>query len=197
MTATTGGVDTYFNEGSSTSAVRRLLDDHEKPAPIPATRSSICLSRSSRFSRTSKPDVDPSVFRDKIVFVGVTASASLRRVQERRSPGAEMPGIQVHAAVADRHSLQPVSSARQVTAAASRPSSAAGLLVGLVATSAAGMVGDRRHDRLHRRVRLDCHAAVRRRILAESLSTGSGVVRPRYLAGVAYQYFVEVERRAG
>jgi adenylate cyclase len=47
-----------------------------------------------------KPDVDPAVFRDKIVFVGVTASG-LFDVFETPFSHGKMPGIQVHAAVAD------------------------------------------------------------------------------------------------
>ncbi len=47
-----------------------------------------------------KPNVDPSVFRDKIVFVGVTA-AGLHDVFETPFAGGLMPGIQVHASVAD------------------------------------------------------------------------------------------------
>ena len=47
-----------------------------------------------------KPDVDPSLFRDKIVFVGVTA-AGLFDVFETPFAGGRMPGIQIHAAVAD------------------------------------------------------------------------------------------------
>ena len=47
-----------------------------------------------------KPDIDPSVFRDKIVFVGVTA-AGLYDVFETPFAGGIMPGIQIHAAVAD------------------------------------------------------------------------------------------------
>lgn len=46
------------------------------------------------------PNVDPAVFRDKIVFVGVTA-AGLYDVFETPFAGGKMPGIQVHAAVAD------------------------------------------------------------------------------------------------
>jgi adenylate cyclase len=46
------------------------------------------------------PQVDPSVFRDKIVFVGVTA-AGLHDVFETPFAQGKMPGIQVHAAVAD------------------------------------------------------------------------------------------------
>ncbi|HEV3058223.1 MAG TPA: CHASE2 domain-containing protein [Vicinamibacterales bacterium] len=47
-----------------------------------------------------KPDIDPSVFRDKMVFVGVTASG-LHDVFETPFSHGVMPGIQVHAAVAD------------------------------------------------------------------------------------------------
>jgi adenylate cyclase len=47
-----------------------------------------------------KPSIDPAVFRDKIVFVGVTA-AGLFDVFETPFSGGKMPGIQVHAAVAD------------------------------------------------------------------------------------------------
>ena len=47
-----------------------------------------------------KPDVDPAVFRDKIVFVGVTA-AGLFDVFETPFARGKMPGIQIHAAVAD------------------------------------------------------------------------------------------------
>jgi adenylate cyclase len=47
-----------------------------------------------------KPNIDPSVFRDKIVFVGVTA-AGLSDVFETPFAGGRMPGIQVHASVAD------------------------------------------------------------------------------------------------
>jgi adenylate cyclase len=47
-----------------------------------------------------KPNVDPSVFRGKIVFVGATATG-LSDVFETPFAGAKMPGIQVHAAVAD------------------------------------------------------------------------------------------------
>ncbi|MBI2221136.1 MAG: adenylate/guanylate cyclase domain-containing protein [Acidobacteria bacterium] len=47
-----------------------------------------------------KPNVDPSVFRDKIVFVGVNA-ASLFDAFETPFARGRMPGIQIHAAVAD------------------------------------------------------------------------------------------------
>jgi adenylate cyclase len=47
-----------------------------------------------------KPDIDPSIFRDKIVFVGTSASG-LHDAFETPFAGGEMPGIQIHAAVAD------------------------------------------------------------------------------------------------
>jgi len=48
----------------------------------------------------AKPEVDPSVFKDKIVFVGVTA-AGLYDVFETPVGGGKMPGIMVHATIAD------------------------------------------------------------------------------------------------
>jgi adenylate cyclase len=46
------------------------------------------------------PNIDPAVFKDKIVFVGVTA-AGLFDVFETPFAGGLMPGIQIHASVAD------------------------------------------------------------------------------------------------
>lgn len=48
----------------------------------------------------AKPDVDPSVFRDKIVFVGASASG-LADTFETPFGAGKMPGTQVHAGVAD------------------------------------------------------------------------------------------------
>ena len=47
-----------------------------------------------------KPNIDPAIFRDKIVFVGTTA-AGLYDVFETPFSNGKMPGVQVHAAVAD------------------------------------------------------------------------------------------------
>jgi adenylate cyclase len=47
-----------------------------------------------------KPNIDPSIFRDKIVFVGMGASG-LFDAFETPFAGGKMPGIQVHASVAD------------------------------------------------------------------------------------------------
>jgi len=47
-----------------------------------------------------KPNIDPSIFRDKIVFVGMSASG-LYDAFETPFAGGEMPGIQIHASVAD------------------------------------------------------------------------------------------------
>ncbi len=50
-----------------------------------------------------KPDVDPADFKDKIVFVGLTASGLVDVFQtpfDSRGQG-KMPGIQVHASIAD------------------------------------------------------------------------------------------------
>ena len=79
-----------------------------------------------------KPDIDPAVFKDKMVFVGVTASG-LFDVFETPFSHGKMPGIQVHAAVADdllsnRFMRAAPDSVRIATVLA------AGLAVGVVAT---------------------------------------------------------------
>jgi len=47
-----------------------------------------------------KPNIDPSIFRDKIVFVGMGASG-LFDAFETPFAGGRMPGVQIHASVAD------------------------------------------------------------------------------------------------
>ena len=80
-----------------------------------------------------KPDVDPAAFRDKIVFVGTTATG-LFDVFETPFSNGKMPGVQVHAAAADDilsnrfiRDASPAVGIVTVTAAA--------MAVGLVATA--------------------------------------------------------------
>ena len=77
------------------------------------------------------PTVDPAVFRDKIVFVGTTA-AGLFDVFETPFANGKMPGINIHAAVADdllsnRFLAPPVDRVRVASVIA------AALVVGVVA----------------------------------------------------------------
>ena len=80
-----------------------------------------------------KPDIDPSVFRDKIVFVGTTASG-LFDVFETPFSHGKMPGSQIHAAVADqilsRHFVRPGSTFVRVASVL-----AAGLIIGIAAAT--------------------------------------------------------------
>ena len=80
-----------------------------------------------------KPDIDPAVFRDKIVFVGTTASG-LFDVFETPFSHGQMPGSQIHAAVADqilsRRFLRPASTSVRLASVL-----AAGLAVGIGATT--------------------------------------------------------------
>ncbi len=48
-----------------------------------------------------KPEVDPSLFRDKVVFVGTTAAGLHDLFQTPYGDAGEMPGMQIHAAVLD------------------------------------------------------------------------------------------------
>ncbi len=48
-----------------------------------------------------KPDVDPSVFKDKIVFLGLTVSGLVDVFQSPFGSQGKMPGIQLHASITD------------------------------------------------------------------------------------------------
>lgn len=71
-----------------------------KSRPYPSYAFFDLLYSEEQILAGEKPNVDPAVFKDKIVFVGVTASG-LYDVFETPFAGGKMPGIQVHAAVAD------------------------------------------------------------------------------------------------
>jgi adenylate cyclase len=76
-----------------------LLDDL-KTRPYPSYAFFDLLFSEQQIAENKKPDIDPAVFKDKIVFVGTTASG-LRDVFETPFGGGAMPGIQIHAATAD------------------------------------------------------------------------------------------------
>ena len=76
-----------------------LLDDM-KSRPYPSYPFYDLLYSEEQILAGEKPKVDPAVFKDKIVFVGVTASG-LFDVFETPFERGKMPGIQIHAAVAD------------------------------------------------------------------------------------------------
>jgi adenylate cyclase len=80
-----------------------------------------------------RPKVDPAIFKDKIVFVGATASG-LFDVFETPFARGRMPGIQVHAAVADdvlsNRFLAPAPSATRVASVI-----VVGLAVGAIAST--------------------------------------------------------------
>ncbi len=88
-----------------------------KSRPYPSYAFFDLLYSEEQILAGEKPNVDPSVFKDKIVFVGVTASG-LYDVFETPFAGGKMPGIQVHAAVADdflsRRFLAPAPDAARV-----------------------------------------------------------------------------------
>ncbi len=76
-----------------------LLDDL-KSRPYPSYSFFDLLYSDAQLQENLTPKVDPEVFRDKLVFVGVTA-AGLADVFETPFSRGKMPGIQIHAAVAD------------------------------------------------------------------------------------------------
>lgn len=71
-----------------------------KSRPYPRYSAFDLLNAENQILQGQKPDVDPAIFKDKMIFVGATASG-LFDVFETPFAGGRMPGIQVHAAVAD------------------------------------------------------------------------------------------------
>jgi adenylate cyclase len=76
-----------------------VLDDPTSRTYPTYTFFDLLLSENQLLTK-EKPKVDPSIFRDKIVFVGTTASGLLDTFESPFGHG-KMPGIQIHAAVAD------------------------------------------------------------------------------------------------
>ena len=134
------------------------------------------------------PNIDPSVFRDKIVFVGVTATG-LYDVFETPFSRGKMPGIQIHAAVADDvlsgRFMRPVNDSIRIATTI-----AAALAIGVVATMlpawwATGVAT------------IAVIGFVAGATRAFAAGTWINLVQPSVamavalFAGVAYQYFVE------
>ena len=107
-----------------------LLADLES-RPYPRYAFYDLLYSEEQLAAGAAPRVDPSIFKDKIVFVGVTGTG-LFDVFETPFAGGRMPGIQVHAAVADdllsRRFMRSAGDGVRVAAVLG-----AGLLVGLAA----------------------------------------------------------------
>ena len=76
-----------------------LLDDL-KSRPYPSFSFFDLLYAEQQILDGQKPNVDPSAFKDKLVFVGVSASGLADAFETPFSRG-RMPGMQVHAGVAD------------------------------------------------------------------------------------------------
>jgi adenylate cyclase len=135
-----------------------------------------------------KPRIDPSGFRDKIVFVGVTA-AGLFDVFETPFARAKMPGVQVHAAVADdvlsNRFMRPAGDVIRITMVL-----AAALAIGVVATmvpawwaTSAMLAGTAVFGWIAtRQIAAGCWLNVTQPVVAASFAL---------FGGVAYQYFFE------
>src|SRR3954452_2364993 len=76
------------------------LPDDLKSRAFPTYSFFDLLYSEQQILEAQPPKVDPALFRDKIVFVGTTASG-LFDVFETPFSNGKMPGVQIHAAVAD------------------------------------------------------------------------------------------------
>jgi adenylate cyclase len=89
-----------------------------------------------------KPAIDPAVFRDKIVFVGFTASGLVDVFNTPFGESGTMPGIQLHASIADsilsNRFITPASAASRI-ATVVIASVAIGLLAAFLPFTSAGL----------------------------------------------------------
>ena len=135
-----------------------------------------------------KPKVDPAVFRDKIVFVGATA-AGLFDVFETPFANGKMPGIQIHAAVADDFL-----SRRAMSPESTRVTASMVLLMALLAGVTATMIPAWWAALVTTAV-VAAFALAGTRLLAQgywlNLSQPTLASATALFGGVAYQYFVE------
>ena len=97
-----------------------LLDDL-KSRPYPSYSFFDLLYSEQQILDGQKPNVDPAVFKDKLVFVGVTATGLSDAFETPFSRG-KMPGMQVHAGVADDILVESLSAGRPSRRRVSRPS---------------------------------------------------------------------------
>jgi adenylate cyclase len=91
---------------SKRHAQQTMLINYQAPAlisnrrPYPSYEAASVLKSAGQIQIGEKPDIDQAVFKDKIVFVGLSASGLLDVFQTPFGQGS-MPGIQLHASVAD------------------------------------------------------------------------------------------------
>ena len=81
--------------------VRNASGDLERPYPAYEFRQ--IFAAEQEILEGKKPRIDPAVFKDKIVFIGLTASGLVDVFATPMSTGqsGSMPGIQLHASMAD------------------------------------------------------------------------------------------------
>ena len=130
------------------------------------------LSSEQQLLSGGKPDIDPAVFRDKLVFVGVTG-VGLFDVFQTPFGTVKMPGINIHAAVADD-----VLSNRFMRPESARHHARVGARDGSrrrrARRSVTGVVGHGRHRHHRGRIRGGCDAGLFRRLLVEPVPAGAG-----------------------
>jgi adenylate cyclase len=102
--------------------------------PYPSFDVAMLLQSEGMLRSGERPSVDPAVFKDKIVFVGLTASGLVDVFQTPFGQGV-MPGIQLHASMADS-----VLANRFIRVAPERSRIAATLAAGVVTGLMAAML---------------------------------------------------------
>lgn len=157
-------------------------------APYPTYEARYLMKSEEQLQNGEKPELDPALFTDKIVFVGTSASGAHDVFQTPFGRGT-MPGIQVHASVADsllsNRFLRPAADRWRVAGII-----AGALIVGLMATFlpfSAGAAG----TAVFGAAWTWFAAAAFANGLWVNLTQPLAVMALTLFAGTAYRYFVE------
>jgi adenylate cyclase len=115
-------------DASKTHQQWTMLVNYRAPAlvdgkrPYPSYELRHLLFSEQQILAGEKPLVDPAVFKDKIVFVGLTASGLMDVFPTPFGPRGTMPGIQLHASMADSvlsgRFIRPASNASRIATVA-------------------------------------------------------------------------------
>ena len=172
-----------------------MLINYRAPAqvdgrrPYPSYEARHLLQAEDQILGGLKPSLDPALFKDKIVFVGLTASGLLDVFQTPFGSEGTMPGIQLHASMADsllsNRFIRPAPDSSRVVAVL-----VAAITVGLMSAGlsfAAGSVGTVLAAAGWTAV---AAIAFRRGVWLNMLQPLAGMALALF-AGTTYRYFVE------
>ncbi len=172
-----------------------MLINYRAPAqvdgrrPYPSYEARHLLQAEDQILDGLKPSLDPALFTDKIVFVGLTASGLLDAFQTPFGSEGTMPGIQLHASMADsllsNRFIRPAPDSSRVVAVL-----VAAIAVGLMSAGLSFIAGSVGTVLAAAGWTAVAAIAFRRGVWLNMLQPLAGMALALF-AGTTYRYFVE------